>query len=163
MRMYDGEILYAKVPLRTCSAATRSQTSSQICHHSKLQASIVHHGPAPDKFMMPNIPAPAMAARLRPMRRSPRWHSRPCPPPLHRSTVPHCRFASSQRENTNHENIDAGDRPFQTQLWDSTYQRVQREREERKKFGAMQNFGEGTAGSALTWLACKQSMNCLRR
>jgi hypothetical protein len=100
---------------------------------------------------------PAMALRLRPMRR-PRWYSRlsSLPPPLHSLALQtRSRFISSKREDQGQQPPDAGDRPFQTQLWDSTYQRVAREREERKKYGAMQQFGEGTASNALAWVACR--------
>ena len=100
-----------------------------------------------------------MAVKLRPMRRL-SWHFRPSPtPPLQRLALQSTsRFISSKREGTSQQpDVDAGDRPFQTQLWDSTYQRVQREREERKKYGAMQHFGEGTAGSAMAWIACEWS------
>jgi hypothetical protein len=101
---------------------------------------------------------PAMAARLRPMRCLKR-HSRPSPaPPVQCLALQSTgRFISFKREGSSQQpDVDAGDRPFQTQLWDSTYQRVQREREERKKYGAMQNFGEGTAANGIAWIACKQ-------
>ncbi|KAF2668616.1 D-lactate dehydrogenase [Microthyrium microscopicum] len=48
---------------------------------------------------------------------------------------------------------ETGLRPFQTQLWDSTYQRIQRERKERAKYSAFQKFADNSANRTVAFIA----------
>lgn len=52
-----------------------------------------------------------------------------------------------QLQSENHR-MDEEPRAFQAQLWDSTYQRIQRERNQKIKYGAMQGFGDSAVNRA---------------
>jgi hypothetical protein len=60
---------------------------------------------------------------------------------------------NEDKKSTLRDQMQDGPRPFQAQLWDSTYQRIQREREQKLKYGAMQKFGENPFNRAMTVLA----------
>jgi hypothetical protein len=53
------------------------------------------------------------------------------------------RHYASDNGNKNVQRSPEEGKNFQTQLWDSAYQRVQKERAEQTRFGAKQRFGDG--------------------
>jgi hypothetical protein len=63
---------------------------------------------------------------------------------LHRRiAVTQCRNYSSESGKPGDELKEGQGSKFQSQLWDSTYQRIQRERADRVRYGQMQEAGEG--------------------
>jgi hypothetical protein len=59
---------------------------------------------------------------------------------------------NEEKKPTLRDQMQDGPRPFQAQLWDSTYQRIQREREQKLKYGAMQRFGDNATNRTVTVL-----------